>query len=133
MILVNIAHRSLYMLDACAKLTGSYLAGVVLALAGTLVVGVVVELLALRRLYDRDHMDRVLATFGLILFFNELVAILFGRAALYTSVPTWLSGHVELFAGLRYPLYRLVIILVGVAVAGLLWYVVAATPLCTAA
>ena len=131
---VNLAHGSLYMVGAYlwvafAKLTGSYLAGVVLALAGTLAVGVVVELLALRRLYDRDHMDQVLATFGLILFFNELVAILFGRAALYTSVPTWLSGHVELFAGLRYPLYRLVIILDGLAVAGLLWYVVTQTRL----
>ena len=132
--LVNLAHGSLYMVGAYlwvafAKLTDSYLAGVVLALAGTLVVGVVVEILALRRLYERDHMDQVLATFGLILFFNELVAILFGRAALYTSVPSWLSGHVELFAGLRYPLYRLVIILVGLAVAGLLWYVVAQTRL----
>ena len=132
--MVNLAHGSLYMVGAYlwvafTNWTGSYLAGVVLGLAGTLVVGVVVEFLALRKLYERDHLDQVLATFGLILFFNELVAILFGRAALYTSVPQWLSGHVELFAGLRYPLYRLVIILVGLAVAGLLWYVVARTRL----
>jgi branched-chain amino acid transport system permease protein len=118
-----------YLWVAFANLTGSYLLGVVLALAGTMAVGVLVELVALRTLYDRDHLDQVLATFGLILFFNELVAILFGRAALYTSVPPWLSGHVELIAGLRYPLYRLVIILVGLAVAGFLWYVVARTRL----
>ena len=99
--MVNLAHGSLYMVGAYlwvafGNLTGSYLAGIVLALAGTLVVGVLVELVALRTLYDRDHLDQVLATFGLILFFNELVAIVFGRAALYTSVPSWLSGHVEL-------------------------------------
>ncbi len=132
--MVNLAHGSLYMVGAYlwvafANLTGSYLLGVVLALAGTMAVGVLVEFVALRTLYDRDHLDQVLATFGLILFFNELVAILFGRAALYTSVPPWLSGHVELIAGLRYPLYRLVIILVGLAVAGFLWYVVARTRL----
>ena len=78
--LVNLAHGSLYMVGAYlwvafTNLTGSYLAGVMLALAGTLVVGVVVEFLTLRKLYERDHMDQVLATFGLILFFNELVAI----------------------------------------------------------
>jgi branched-chain amino acid transport system permease protein len=132
--LVNLAHGSLYMVGAYlwvafAKLTGSYLAGVVLSVAGTLVVGMLVELIALRTLYERDHLDQVLATFGLILFFNELIAILWGRSALYTSVPPWLYGHVELFAGLRYPLYRLVIIGVGLAVAVLLWYVVQRTRL----
>jgi branched-chain amino acid transport system permease protein len=89
----------------------------------------VVELVALRTLYERDHLDQVLATFGLILFFNELVAILWGRNAIFSTIPEYLSGHVELFAGLRYPLYRCVIILIGFAVAGLLWYVVVRTRL----
>jgi branched-chain amino acid transport system permease protein len=89
----------------------------------------VVELTALRTLYQRDHLDQVLATFGLILFFNELVAILWGRSSIYFALPAWLSGHVELAANLRYPLYRLLIIAVGLAVAGLLWYVVARTRL----
>jgi branched-chain amino acid transport system permease protein len=132
--LVNLAHGSLYMVGAYlwvafAKLTGSYLAGVALALAGALGVGMLVEIIALRTLYERDHLDQVLATFGLILFFNELVAMIWGRAAIFASVPPWLSGHVELFAGLRYPLFRVVIIVVGVAVAVLLWYVVARTRL----
>ena len=70
-----------------------------LGLAGTLVVGMVVEVVALRALYDRDHLDQVLATFGLILFFNELVAMIWGRAALYASLPAWLPGHIELFTG----------------------------------
>jgi len=89
----------------------------------------VTELVALRTLYDRDHLDQVLATFGLILFFNELIAIVWGRAALYTSVPRWLGGHVELLPGVRYPFYRVVIIVVGVAVAALLWGLVTRTHL----
>ena len=84
--LVNLAHGSLYMVGAylavaAAQWTGSYLAGVALGLAGTLVVGMLVEVIALRALYDRDHLDQVLATFGLILFFNELVAIDLGPRA----------------------------------------------------
>jgi len=132
--LVNLAHGSLYMVGAYLatafyQWTGSFLAAVPLALAGALAVGIVVEIVALRTLYERDHLDQVLATFGLILFFNELIAILWGRAAIYAAAPPWLSGHVELFAGLRYPLFRSVIILVGVAVAALLWYVVTRTRL----
>ncbi len=132
--LVNLAHGSLYMVGAYLatyfyQATGSYPLGVLLGLAGTMVVGIVVELVALRTLYEREHLDQVLATFGLILFFNELAAILWGRAAIYTTLPDYLTGHVELFAGLRYPLYRLVIIAVGLAVAGLLWFVVARTRL----
>src|SRR5258708_14231185 len=85
---------------------GSYLLGVLLGLAGTLVVGVAVELVALRTLYERPHLDQVLATFGLILFFNELAAMIWGRAAIYTTLPDYLTGHGGLFAGLRDPLYR---------------------------
>jgi branched-chain amino acid transport system permease protein len=131
---VNLAHGSFYMVGAylalaAAQWTGSYLAGVALGLAGTLVVGMLVEVVALRALYDRDHLDQVLATFGLILFFNELVAILWGRAALFASVPGFLRGHIDLFTGSSYPLYRAVIILVGFLVAILLWYVVTRTRL----
>jgi len=132
--LVNFAHGSFYMVGAYlatyfAQATGSWLLGVALGLAGTLVVGVVVEMVVVRKLYERDHLDQVLATFGLILFFNELAAMLWGRAALYTNIPEYLSGHVELLPGLRYPLYRLVIIAVGLGVAALLWFVVARTRL----
>jgi branched-chain amino acid transport system permease protein len=131
---VNLAHGSLYMVGAyltlaAAQWTGSYLAGVALGLAGTLVVGMIVEVVALRALYDRDHLDQVLATFGLILFFNELVAILWGRAALFASVPPFLRGHIDLFTGSSYPLYRAVIIGVGLITALVLWYVVTRTRL----
>jgi branched-chain amino acid transport system permease protein len=132
--LVNLAHGSLYMVGAYLavtflKWTGSFPAAVVLALLGTLAVGMAVEVIALRTLYERDHLDQVLATFGLILFFNELVAIVWGRAALFTTVPPALSGFVRVLPGIRYPAYRAVIILVGLAVAGLLYVVVSHTRL----
>jgi branched-chain amino acid transport system permease protein len=131
---VNLAHGSLYMVGAYLALaasqwTGSYLGGVALGLAGTLVVGMVVEVVVLRALYQRDHLDQVLATFGLILFFNELIAMLWGRAALFASVPAALSGHINLFTGSTYPLYRAVILAVGLVTAVLLWYVVTRTRL----
>jgi len=132
--LVNLAHGSLYMVGAylaiaATQWSGSYALGVLAGLAGTLVVGMLMEVAALRPLYERDHLDQVLVTFGLILFFNELTAILWGRTALFTTLPSWLQGHVEVFAGWRYPVYRVAIIGVGLAVAVLLWYVVARTRL----
>src|ERR671934_146251 len=131
---VNLAHGSLYMVGAyltvaAFRWSGSYLLGVALGLMGTLVVGMIVEVVVLRALYLRDHLDQVLATFGLILFFNELVAILWGRAALFASGPSWLSGHIDLFTGSRYPAYRAAIIVVGLVVALALWYVVTRTRL----
>jgi branched-chain amino acid transport system permease protein len=130
--LVNLAHGSLYMVGAYFATavytrTGSFLLGVVFALIATLAVGMLVEVIALRTLYERDHLDQVLATFGLILFFNEAVAIVWGRTALFTTVPPALAGHLTLLPGLRYPAYRAVIILVGLAVALLLYVVVSGT------
>jgi len=132
--LVNLAHGALYMVGAYLttfffQQTGSYALAVLLGLGGTLLVGVATELAALRTLYERDHLDQVLATFGLILIFNELVAILWGRSAIFSTIPDYLDGRVEIAGGLSYPLYRLVIIGVGLAVALLLWYVVARTRL----
>src|SRR5467141_3793693 len=132
--LVNLAHGSLYMVGAylaaaATQWTGNYLLGVALGLAGTLVVGMAVEVIALRTLYERDHLDQVLATFGLILFFNELIAIIWGRAPLYSAVPRALAGHIQVLPGIRYPAYRAVIILVGLAVALLLYVVVSRTRL----
>ncbi|MDA1116506.1 MAG: branched-chain amino acid ABC transporter permease [Proteobacteria bacterium] len=132
--LVNLAHGSLYMVGAyltvsAVQWTGNYLAGVALGLLGTLAVGMLVEVIALRTLYERDHLDQVLATFGLILFFNELIAIIWGRTALYMSLPAWLQGHIEIIPGSIYPLYRAVVIGVGLVVGALLWFVVTRTRL----
>src|SRR5258706_4689701 len=68
---INLAHGSLYMVGAyltvaAAQWTGSYLAGVALGLAGTLVVGMAAEAIALRTLYDRHHLGQLLGTFGLL-------------------------------------------------------------------
>ena len=132
--LVNLAHGSLYMVGAYlavafARWTDSFVLGAALALPATLVVGMVVEVVALRTLYERDHLDQVLATFGLILFFNELIAIVWGRAAIYASMPRLPQRHVELLPGLRYPVYRALVIVVGLVVAGLLYLLVNRTRL----
>jgi branched-chain amino acid transport system permease protein len=132
--MVNLAHGSLYMLGAyfavaATQWTGSYVLGALLGFAGTLLVGMAIEVVALRTLYNRDHLDQVLATFGLILFFNELVALVWGRGSLYTSLPAWLSGHIALFGGSTYPVYRLAVLVVGLLTAAVLWYVVMRTRL----
>jgi branched-chain amino acid transport system permease protein len=132
--MVNLAHGSLYMVGAyfavaLTNWTGNYFAGVVLALLGTLLVGMAIEVVALRTLYQRDHLDQVLATFGLILFFNELISMIWGRGAQYAALPGWLQGHIELFTGSRYPIYRVAILFVGLLTAVVLWYVVTRTRL----
>ncbi len=119
---INLAHGSFYMIGAyvavaVTRWTGSFLIGVGVALPVAALVGMAVEILALRLLYKRDHLDQVLATFGLILFFNELIRILWGPQAFFINVPEALSGAVEIIPGAPYPVYRLAIIGVGVAVA----------------
>jgi branched-chain amino acid transport system permease protein len=119
--LINLAHGSLYMIGAylaatLQQQTGSFLLAVLLAVPATLVVGMLVEVVALRKLYDRDHLDQVLATYGLILFFNELVRMLWGPQAHFMAVPEALSNYVLLLPGVRYPAYRLAIIGVGLGV-----------------
>ncbi len=104
--LVNLAHGSLYMIGAYfaatfAALTGSFVLGAVLALGATLLVGMAVEVIAMRRLYGRDHLDHVLATFGLILFFNELVRLIWGPAGLSLPLPDWLSTPVQILPGVN--------------------------------
>jgi branched-chain amino acid transport system permease protein len=101
---------------------GSFLAAVLIAVPGTMLLGVLVERIALATLYTRDHLDQVLATFGLILFFNEVVRFIWGPASVYMNVPKALSGTVDLF-GLAYPSYRFAIIVVGLLV-GLALYAI---------
>jgi len=88
-----------------------------------------VERFVLRRLYGRDHLDQVLATFGLIFFFNELTRVIWGRQPLFMDVPDWLSGTLELIPGAPYPSYRLAVIAVGILVALLLYLLFAHTRL----
>jgi branched-chain amino acid transport system permease protein len=103
--------------------------GLIAALPATAAVAMALEWAALRRLYTRDHLDQVLATFGLILFFNELVKILWGAQAIFLDGPDWLSGAVEIIPGAPYPAFRLAIIVVGLAVAAFLYLLIARTRL----
>jgi branched-chain amino acid transport system permease protein len=130
--LVNLAHGSLYMIGAYfaatfAALTGSFIAGAVLALVATLVVGMVLEVVAIRRLYGRDHLDHVLGTFGLILFFNDLVRWIWGPAGMTLPLPNEMLTAVQVLPGVYYPAYRLVIIVSTLAVAFLLYVLVMRT------
>lgn len=132
--LINLAHGSLFMIGAYAAATvaaasGSFLLGLLAGAATAGLVGIAMEVTVLRKLYDRDHLDQVLATFGLILFFNELVRVVWGRRPLRLEPPAWLAGVVEVVPGAPYPVYRLVVIGVGVAVMLGLWLLVHRTRL----
>jgi len=132
--LVNLAHGSLYMLGAYfaatfAVLTGSFVLAVILAIVCSLGAGMVLEIVAIRRLYSRDHLDHVLGTFGLVLFFNELVRLIWGPAGMTLSLPPQMLGAAEILPGVYYPVYRLVIILAALAVAAILYALVMRTRL----
>jgi branched-chain amino acid transport system permease protein len=132
--LVNLAHGSLYMLGAyfaatLAAVTGSFVVAVILAVIGSLLVGMLLEVVAIRRLYARNHLDHVLGTFGLILFFNELVRLVWGPAGMTLPLPPRMLTAVQVIPGVYYPLYRLVIILAALAVAALLYVLVMRTRL----
>jgi branched-chain amino acid transport system permease protein len=132
--LINLAHGSLYMVGAfaCAAVaaaTGSFWLGLAASLAAAAIAGALVEMVVIRRLYARDHLDQVLATFALILIFSEGTRWIFGSFPLYLTLPPALSGAVTLPGGLQYPLFRLVIIAVGALVAVGLWLLISRTRL----
>ena len=131
--MINLAHGSLYMVGAylaasVAGASGSLLLGITVAVAGTAAIGVVLELAILRRLYARDHLSQVLATFALILISNESVRLIWGDQPVMLSLPEALSGPVEI-AGFVYPAYRLLIIVVGLVTALALYALVVKTRL----
>jgi len=129
---INLAHGSFYMIGAyvgatVTARTGSFMLGLLAALPAAALTGMLVETLVLRRLYKKDHLDQVLATFGLIMFFNEMTRIVWGRQPLFMDVPSWLAGSVELIPGIPYPTYRLAVIAVGILVGVLLYLLFART------
>src|SRR6202050_5475896 len=132
--LVNLAHGSLYMLGdyyaaTFAEATGSFVLGAILALIATFVSGVVLEIIAIRPLYGRNHLDRVLGTFGLLIFFNDLVRLIWGPAGMTLSLPSQMLSAVQVIPGVYYPPYLVVIIGVTLAVAFLLYFTVMRTRL----
>jgi branched-chain amino acid transport system permease protein len=129
---INLAHGSFYMIGAyvgatVAARSGSFLLAIIAASAAAAIIGIIAEILVLRCLYNRQHLDQVLATFGLIMFFNELTRIVWGRQPLFMNVPKYLSKSIELLPGLPYPTYRLAVIGAGLLVALFLWLMFAKT------
>lgn len=130
--IINLAHGSLFMIGAysialISGATGSFWIGLILCLPVTALAALLIEVLIIRPLYTRDHLDQVLATFGLILFINEGTTMLMGRTPQFVDVPAALSGSVELFGVFSYPLYRLAIIASGLIVAAILWFIITRT------
>lgn len=126
---INLAHGSLYMIGAfggtwVAAQTGSFWIGLPAALIIAGLFGFLVETTVVRKLYARDHLDQVLATFALILIFNQMIVLTFGRQPIFTPLPAALSGSIELFPGLFYPPYRLMIIATGLLVAVGLYFLI---------
>jgi branched-chain amino acid transport system permease protein len=118
---INLAHGSFYMLGAyfaAAALarTDSFLLAGLAGIGGAMALAFAIERLALRRLYTRDHLDQVLATLGLIMFFNEVVRMVWGSQPVFTAQPAWLNGSLQ-FGDFSYPAYRLMIIVAGLLVA----------------
>ncbi len=119
---INLAHGVQYMVGAYLAAmfvtwTGSYWLGLTLTLPVALAFGLLLEVLIFRRLYGRDHLDQMLATFGLILFLNQAVRFLWGSEPLGVAMPDILSGSIQVMDGLRYPVYRLALIVAGLVIA----------------
>ena len=119
--LINLAHGSLYMIGAfiaaaVASATGSFILALVAALSAAALAGAIVEMTIIRKLYNRDHLDQVLATFALILIFSEGTRWIFGSFPLYLDVPAYLQGAVTLPGGIQYPLYRITLIVFGLII-----------------
>jgi branched-chain amino acid transport system permease protein len=132
--LINLAHGSLYMLGAyfaatMMATTGSLVLALIAATGFTAICGYILEVALFRALYRRDPLDQVLCTFGIILFLNEVVRIIWGSLALPMDLPPFLAGNIKMGSDFAYPTFRLVIILAGLLVAVLLFTLIARTRL----
>jgi branched-chain amino acid transport system permease protein len=129
---INLAHGVQYMLGAYFAvmfyaLTGNFFFALILALGAALIFGLLLEFAVFRHLYDRDHLDQVIATFGIIMLLNQGVKLVWGASPLSLPIPEIFSGSVVLMPGILYPVWRLVIIGSGLAVALLLYLLVSHT------
>lgn len=126
---LNLAHGSLFMVGAflaadVGSRTGSFELALLVGTVGAAVTGAVMEVLVIRPLYRRDHLDQVLATFAVVLIANQGVQMVWGRRPRTISRPGWLEGSVTVLPGVQYPIYRLAIILAGVLALVVLWFLI---------
>lgn len=131
---INLTHGSFYMVGAFAAAftvanTGSFLLAALAAVVAAALYALLAEVFVIQHLYRRSHLDQVLATFGLTLFTNELVSLLFGRTPPFVDIPPLLRGSVEIVPGLSYPLMRLAFIAAGALVGVGLWLLINRTRL----
>ena len=131
---VNLAHGSFYMLGAylayaltaqLGSLTLAIICGALLAVA----FGLLLERLLFRHFYQRDHLDQVLLTFGLIYIFEELRSILWGDDVHGVAIPDALSASIPLTDTLSYPVYRLFMSGICIVLAAGLYWLIARTRL----
>ena len=129
--LINLAHGSFFMLGAyfyayIITSTDSGIAAAIGALLGLAILAIIIERIIIRPLYLRDHLEQVLATFGLILIFNDAVMVIWGRDPIYVPLPDIFSGHV-MIGDIAYPAYRLLITATAIVIGLMIWYLIART------
>lgn len=132
--LINLSHGTLYMMGGyfaatVFQATGSFWLATAAAVPLTFLLGVALEVLLLRHTYRRNHLDQVMVTFGVLVFFEDLVKLIWGNASQRLAVPPQLQGQVELLPGVVYPIYRLAIIALGALVVLALYLLVQRTRL----
>lgn len=129
---INLSHGSLFMFGAylsvvAQRFTGNLALSVLMAAAGVFAIGLLIEFLLARRLYNRSHLDQVLVTYGLMLLMNEAAAMTWGSVPVYSGIPESLRGQITLPFGIPYPAYRLVVIAAGVVIGGGLFVLIQRT------
>ena len=127
--LINLAHGSFFMIGAfsasfVAGLTGNFFLAILASLIFPALIGIMVEFLIIRKLYERDHLDQVLATFALILIFSEATRYIFGAFPLFLDIPNILQGNILLPGEIVYSKYRLIIIIIGLFIALGLYFLI---------
>ena len=127
--LINLAHGSFFMIGAfsasfVAGLTGNFLLAILASLIFPAFIGIMVEFSIIRKLYERDHLDQVLATFALILIFSEATRYIFGAFPLFLDIPNILQGNILLPGEIVYSKYRLIIIIIGLCIAIGLYFLI---------
>ncbi|WP_018988731.1 branched-chain amino acid ABC transporter permease [Aromatoleum toluclasticum] len=132
--IINLAHGSFYMVGAylafaLTGMTGNLMLAIALGLPLAFVFGAILEWALFSHLYKRDHLEQVLLTYGLILIFEELRSLAVGDEVHGVTIPELFSASIPLSDNLSYPVYRLVISVVCLALAGGLYWLIQKTRL----